>query len=61
MNNTLRFSASAPVRHQQTTLRPVTANTFFSRLRKAIAAFFAPGDDPAALRYIAAKYNGQGD
>ena len=61
MNNTLPFSASAPALHHQTTVPLAKTSSLFSRLLKTVAAFFAPGDDPAALRYIASKYNGQGD
>ncbi len=34
---------------------------FFAQLVSRLPHFTGPADDPAALRYIANKYNGEGD
>jgi hypothetical protein len=61
MNKTMPFNMIAPALNLQAAPRHAAAPSRLARLLRAFAAFFAPGDDPAALRYIASKYNGEGD
>lgn len=61
MNNTLHLSATTPALNQQSAARTAATLSRPARLLQAIAALLAPRDDPAALRYIASKYNGSGD
>ena len=60
MNNTMPLSKTSSL-NCQAAPRHSAAPSVFTRLLQAVAAFILTRDDPAALRYAAAKYDGRCD
>ena len=61
MNNALPITTSTSTFGRPAADHLTKIAAAFAQLFKTLAVTFAPGDDPAALRYIASKYNGEGD
>jgi hypothetical protein len=55
------MNASLTIHPSEITLRRPARANWLSRIPAFITSLFAASDDPAALRYAAAKYGGETD